>query len=76
MLAPPAKNADAKSRLYTGMLDRDFIIDRLPGAPNIIVASRYSGHGFKFAPGERRYRTARMNRRGNFSIILPSERAG
>ena len=30
--------------------DRDFIIDRLPGAPNIIVASPCSGHGFKFAP--------------------------
>ena len=30
--------------------DGDFIIDRLPGAPNIIVASPCSGHGFKFAP--------------------------
>ena len=30
--------------------DRDFLIDRLPGAPNIIVASPCSGHGFKFAP--------------------------
>ena len=30
--------------------DHDFIIDRLPGAPNIIVASPCSGHGFKFAP--------------------------
>jgi hypothetical protein len=58
------------------MPDRDFIIDRLPGAPNIIVAARYSGHGFQFAPGKRRYRTARMNRRGNFSMILPSVRAG
>ena len=30
--------------------DHDFIIDRLPEAPNIIVASPCSGHGFKFAP--------------------------
>ena len=30
--------------------DHDFIIDRLPGAPNVIVASPCSGHGFKFAP--------------------------
>ena len=58
------------------MPDRDFIIDRLPGAPNIIVAARYSGHGFKLAPGKWLYRTARMNRRGNFSMTLPSERAG
>jgi sarcosine oxidase len=30
--------------------DGDFLIDRLPGAPNIIVASPCSCHGFKFAP--------------------------
>jgi sarcosine oxidase len=30
--------------------DHDFIIDRLPDAPNVIVASPCSGHGFKFAP--------------------------
>jgi sarcosine oxidase len=30
--------------------DGDFILDRLPGAPAIIVASPCSGHGFKFAP--------------------------
>jgi sarcosine oxidase len=30
--------------------DRDFILDRLPYAPNILVASPCSGHGFKFAP--------------------------
>ena len=30
--------------------DGDFIIDRMPGAPRIIVASACSGHGFKFAP--------------------------
>jgi sarcosine oxidase len=40
----------AKTCLYTMTPDHDFIIDRLPGAPNVIVASPCSGHGFKFAP--------------------------
>lgn len=35
---------------YTMTTDGDFILDRLPGAPQIIVASPCSGHGFKFAP--------------------------
>jgi sarcosine oxidase len=40
----------AKTCLYTVTPDGDFIIDRLPDATNIIVASVCSGHGFKFAP--------------------------
>ena len=36
--------------LYTNTPDEDFIIDRVPGQPNIIVLSACSGHGFKFAP--------------------------
>jgi sarcosine oxidase len=40
----------AKTCLYTMTPDGDFLIDRLPGAPSIIVASPCSGHGFKFAP--------------------------
>jgi sarcosine oxidase len=40
----------AKTCLYTVTPDGDFLIDRLPGTPNIIVASPCSGHGFKFAP--------------------------
>jgi sarcosine oxidase len=40
----------AKTCLYTMTPDGDFLIDRLPGAPAIIVASPCSGHGFKFAP--------------------------
>jgi sarcosine oxidase len=40
----------AKTCLYTMTPDGDFLIDRLPGASNIIVASPCSGHGFKFAP--------------------------
>ena len=35
---------------YTMTPDGDFIIDRLPGCPQIILASPCSGHGFKFAP--------------------------
>jgi sarcosine oxidase len=36
--------------LYTTTPDGDFILDRLPESPQIIVASPCSGHGFKFAP--------------------------
>jgi sarcosine oxidase len=49
----PALNGDlvaAKTCLYTVTPDHDFIIDRLPEMPNVIVASPCSGHGFKFAP--------------------------
>lgn len=40
----------AKTCLYTMTPDGDFLIDRLPGAHEVIVASPCSGHGFKFAP--------------------------
>jgi sarcosine oxidase len=40
----------AKTCLYTMAPDSDFIIDHLPGASRIVVASPCSGHGFKFAP--------------------------
>jgi sarcosine oxidase len=40
----------AKTCLYTMTPDGDFLIDCLPGSPNVIVASPCSGHGFKFAP--------------------------
>ncbi len=49
---PAANGALARARtcLYTMTADGDFVIDRLPGAANVIVASACSGHGFKFAP--------------------------
>jgi sarcosine oxidase len=49
---PPANGRilAAKTCLYTMTPDGDFIIDRLPNAENVIVASPCSGHGFKFAP--------------------------
>jgi sarcosine oxidase len=40
----------AKTCLYTVTPDHDFIIDRVPGASRVLVASPCSGHGFKFAP--------------------------
>jgi sarcosine oxidase len=49
----PAANGplrEAKTCLYTMAPDGDFIIDALPSALQIIVASPCSGHGFKFAP--------------------------
>jgi sarcosine oxidase len=49
----PAANGalvSAKTCMYTVSPDHDFVVDRLPGAENIIVASPCSGHGFKFAP--------------------------
>jgi sarcosine oxidase len=42
--------AAAGTCLYTMTPDGDFILDRLPGCPQITVASACSGHGFKFAP--------------------------
>jgi sarcosine oxidase len=41
---------DSETCLYTTMPDGDFLIDCLPSAPQVIVASPCSGHGFKFAP--------------------------
>jgi sarcosine oxidase len=41
---------EAQTCLYTMTTDGDFILDRVPGAPAVIVASPCSGHGFKFAP--------------------------
>ena len=49
----PAANGPmlaAKTCLYTVTPDHDFIVDRVPDAANVIVASPCSGHGFKFAP--------------------------
>jgi sarcosine oxidase len=33
--------------LYTATPDFQFLVDRLPGAPRVILASACSGHGFK-----------------------------
>lgn len=38
-----------KGCLYTVTPDEDFIIDHLPGHPQVVFASACSGHGYKFA---------------------------
>ena len=40
---------DAKVCMYTNTPDANFIVDRLPDHPNVVVASACSGHGFKFS---------------------------
>jgi sarcosine oxidase len=40
----------AQTCLYTMTPDETFIVDRMPGAPHIVIASPCSGHGFKFSP--------------------------
>ncbi|MGH2532526.1 MAG: N-methyl-L-tryptophan oxidase [Thermomicrobiales bacterium] len=36
--------------LYTLTPDGDFVIDRHPAWPHVVIAAGFSGHGFKFAP--------------------------
>lgn len=38
-----------KGCIYTVTPDEDFVIDHLPGFPQVVLASACSGHGFKFA---------------------------
>lgn len=40
----------AQTCLYTMTPDETFILDRMPGFPQAIIASPCCGHGFKFAP--------------------------
>ena len=35
--------------MFTNSPDEHFIIDRLPDAPQVVIAAGFSGHGFKFA---------------------------
>jgi sarcosine oxidase len=49
----PAANGPlraAETCLYTMTPDNTFVIDRVPGFPQIVVASPCCGHGFKFSP--------------------------
>jgi len=48
--AADGKRLTGKTCLYTMSPDEDFVVDRMPSHPQIIVASPCSGHGFKFAP--------------------------
>src|ERR1043166_2483670 len=44
-----AKALNAVACLYTNMPDENFLIDWLPGTPEVLVCSPCSGHGFKFS---------------------------
>ncbi len=37
------------SCIFTNTADEHFVIDRLPGAPPVMIVSPCSGHGYKFA---------------------------
>jgi glycine/D-amino acid oxidase-like deaminating enzyme len=43
-----AEATHTQACLYTNTPDEDFIVDRVPGAPDIWLVSGCSGHGFKF----------------------------
>ncbi len=42
------KATHAEVCLYTETPDEDFIIDRHPHCPNVLIGAGFSGHGFKF----------------------------
>jgi sarcosine oxidase len=50
MPAADGKLVASTTCLYTMAPDGDFIIDALPGWPQVVIGSPCSGHGFKFAP--------------------------
>lgn len=41
----------ARACMYTVTPDRNFVVDALDGAPNVLIASACSGHGFKHSAG-------------------------
>jgi len=48
--AADAPLASTDRCMYDVTPDEDFILDRVPSAPGIIIGSGFSGHGFKFGP--------------------------
>ena len=60
-LGPPIYT---KTCLYTLTPDRDFVVDRLPEAPGVIVALG-AAHGFKFASVLGRIMAELLRRRGD-----------
>lgn len=42
------KRVKAKTCLYNVSKDGHFILDKVPGHENVVVACGFSGHGFKF----------------------------
>ena len=41
--------ASMKVCMFTNTPDEHFILDRLPDAPQVVIAAGFSGHGFKFS---------------------------
>lgn len=67
------KTLGAAVCMYTMTPDHDFVIDRHPEHPHVVLATGFSGHGFKFAPvvGEYLARLAidpTAEVRGDFSL--------
>lgn len=50
LLPAAGRVSRAAVAFYSNSPDGHFIIDRLPGQANILIAAGLSGHGFKFAP--------------------------
>jgi len=50
-LIPAIRGAHVKSKtcMYTLTPDEHFVIDKVPGRPQVILACGFSGHGYKFA---------------------------
>jgi sarcosine oxidase len=48
--APVEARIDAETCLYTNTPGEDFILDRHPADPRIVIGAGFSGHGFKFGP--------------------------
>lgn len=47
--AETVARGEAAACLYTNTPDRDFVIDRHPRLPSVLLAGGFSGHGFKFS---------------------------
>ena len=47
---PTGSPVTGKVCLYTNSQRGDLLVDRAPGAHNVLVAGLGSGHGFKFGP--------------------------
>lgn len=45
-----AEIQSSQTCLYTLTPDQHFVVDHLPGHPNVAIGTGFSGHGFKFAP--------------------------
>ncbi len=48
--APVEARVGAETCLYTNAPNEDFILDRHPSDPRIVIGAGFSGHGFKFGP--------------------------